>query len=79
MIESIEIENLRGIAHGKLEGLTPLTVIVGPNGSGKSTILDAIFIGSSNRPGSAIIEAAQRHKGTPSPNRWMLRNPVLHW
>ena len=48
MIESIEIENLRGIAHGKLEGLTRLTILVGPNGSGKSTILDALLLAASS-------------------------------
>ena len=43
MISAVEIKNLRGIQHGKLEGLTPLTVLVGPNASGKSTILDALL------------------------------------
>jgi hypothetical protein len=27
MIDAIEIENLRGIRHGRLEGLKPLTIL----------------------------------------------------
>ena len=69
MIESIEIENLRGIAHGKLEGLTPLTILVGPNGSGKSTILDAIFAGyQSNSAGSTITK---RTEGVGNKAKWL--------
>ena len=41
MIESLEIKGLRGIRHGVLNGLSPLTILVGPNGCGKSTVLEA--------------------------------------
>lgn len=69
MIESIEIENLRGIAHGKLEGLTPLTILVGPNGSGKSTILDAIFAGCRSKP--AGMSLAKRTEGVTNKVKWL--------
>jgi predicted ATPase len=60
MINSVEIERLRGIRNGKLENLTPLTVLVGPNGCGKSTILDAFLIGANRRPGHGVGQAVAR-------------------
>ena len=45
MIEKLEIENYRGIAHGEISGLAPLTILVGPNSSGKSSVLEALFVG----------------------------------
>jgi predicted ATPase len=44
MIDGIEITNFRGIAHGKITGLTQLCAIVGANNSGKSTILEALYV-----------------------------------
>lgn len=41
MITSLEIEGLRGIKRGKIDGLRQLTFLVGSNGCGKSTILEA--------------------------------------
>ena len=72
MIESVEIQNLRGIRMGALEELTPLTVLVGPNSSGKSTILDALLIGASNSPGDAIGRAVGRRSTRDADSRWLL-------
>jgi energy-coupling factor transporter ATP-binding protein EcfA2 len=60
VITGVEIQGLRGIRTGKLEGLTPLTVLVGPSGAGKSTILDALLIAASRSPGDAIGRVIQR-------------------
>lgn len=73
MIESIEIENLRGIAHGKLEGLTPLTILVGPNGSGKSTILDAFLLAASSDTNEATRLVLSRRSGDHDQEKWLLR------
>jgi predicted ATPase len=58
MIDAIEIENLRGIRHGRLDGLKPLTILTGPNASGKSTVLDALLI--------AATRSLKRRWGGPS-------------
>jgi energy-coupling factor transporter ATP-binding protein EcfA2 len=63
VIRSIEIRNLRGIEHGELADLAPLTVLVGPNGSGKSTVLDALLIGADPSPGKALTRAVLRRTG----------------
>lgn len=73
MITSIEISHLRGIREGKLENLTPLTILVGPNGSGKSTVLDAVLIGASANVGEGIGRAVLRHSGITRGSQW------LHW
>ncbi len=72
MIVSIEIENLRGIRSGRLDGLGPLTILTGPNGCGKSTVLDALLIAASPDMAPAVGEAVSRHPATPSGARWLV-------
>ncbi len=71
MITSIEIENLRGIRAGRLNGLAPLTILTGPNGCGKSTVLDALLIATSPSPAEAVGQAIQRHPVVPSGASWL--------
>lgn len=42
MIKTIEIQNFRGVKQGKVDGLSPLSILVGPNNCGKSTVLEAL-------------------------------------
>ena len=72
MIESIEIKNLRGIREGKLDSLTPLTILVGPNGCGKSTILDALLIAAHPEPHEAVGQAVARRAGVDEGARWLI-------
>jgi hypothetical protein len=71
LISSIEIANFRGIRDGKLENLTPLTILVGPNGCGKSTVLDAMLVGASSAPEMALCQVAGRHEGVHDKGRWL--------
>lgn len=73
MITAIEIENLRGIARGKLEGLTPLTILTGPNGCGKSTVLDALLIGGDGDAANAVGHSVKRRPETHDGARWLIR------
>lgn len=76
MITSIEIENLRGIRSGKLEGLAPLTILTGPNGCGKSTVLDALLIATSPSPAEAVGQAVARHVTVLNGARWLFGDPA---
>lgn len=71
VITSIEIKNLRGIREGRLDDLTPLTILVGANGCGKSTVLEALLIGGSPNPGEPIGRAVLARRGLPDPVRWL--------
>ncbi|NJL26976.1 MAG: ATP-binding protein [Thermoanaerobaculia bacterium] len=77
MITAIEIENLRGIRKGRLEGLAPLTILTGPNGCGKSTVLDALLIGASLDTAEAVIRAVQRHPVSLAGADWLFRSSEL--
>ncbi len=72
MISSIEITRFRGIREGKLEDLSPLTVLVGPNGCGKSTVLDGLLVAASPKTGEGIGQAVIRHHGVKQGARWLL-------
>jgi energy-coupling factor transporter ATP-binding protein EcfA2 len=72
LISSIEISNFRGIHEGKLEKLSPLTILVGPNGCGKSAVLDAMLIGSIWDTSVGIVQAVQRHPQVNEGAKWLL-------
>ena len=62
-ITQLEIDGLRGVAHGELSRLAPLTVIVGPNSSGKTTVLESLQLadrGSSPDTLRAIMDRRGR-------------------
>lgn len=64
-IDRIEIENLRGIRRGVVEGLSPLSILVGPNNSGKSTVLEAVFCAGRCTDADEVYELLLR-RGGPS-------------
>ncbi len=72
MITWIEIERFRGILKGRLDGLTPLTILVGPNGCGKSTVLDALAIGAGPDHGANLSYVLWRNKFLADAARWIL-------
>ena len=71
MIKSISIERFRGIREGRLEDLSPLTVLVGPNGSGKSSVMDALLVANDDHPAEALRHVAERRVGETEPARWI--------
>lgn len=71
LVASVSLSRLRGIAHGTLEGLTALSVLVGKNGSGKSTVLDALHMAVSDQPADAVGKTI-RHRDLPRGGRWLL-------
>ncbi|MCK6507217.1 AAA family ATPase [Myxococcota bacterium] len=64
MITSIEVQAFRGVREGRLDGLSPLTILTGPNGGGKSTVLDALLVAGGADIASGAALAVQRHPGT---------------
>lgn len=73
VLVSLEIENLRGIAQGRLDALARLVAFVGPNGSGKSTLLEGAFIGAAPAAGAAVGEIVERRTETRGGARWVIR------
>ncbi len=63
MIESVEINNFRGIHHGKVEGLSQVNLFFGKNNCGKSSLLEALFLvcGQSNPLLPASINAMRTY------------------
>ncbi len=75
VIRNIEIKNLRGFRHFRLEGLTDLTILTGRNACGKSTVLDALLMGASPDFLEAVGETVQRHPRSRDGARWLFKDP----
>lgn len=65
-IDRIEIENLRGIKQGAVEGFSPLSILVGPNNCGKSTVLEAVFCVGKCTDAGAVFQTLLRRGGSVS-------------
>ncbi len=76
MIESLRVQNLRGIANAEIDGMTPITIFVGANGSGKSTLIDAIFVA---KEGSQALDFIQmRRPENPNSLSWTIHKPQIN-
>ncbi len=64
-IQRLEIEGLRGVRKGVIDGLTPLSILVGPNNSGKSTTLEALWMAARHHSISAVTQTLLRRGGPP--------------
>lgn len=64
MIDSIDINNFRGIHHGKIDGLSRVNLFFGKNNCGKSSLLESIFLvcGQSNPLLPASINSMRAYK-----------------
>lgn len=60
MFHTLEFENLRGVKHGKVEAIAPLSVFVGPNNSGKSTLLEGFHLAASAGLANTLVDVAER-------------------
>jgi hypothetical protein len=65
VISSIVIQGLRGVSHGRIDGLGPISILVGPNNSGKSTCLEAIAMLASGGHAGTAVENLLRRGGPP--------------
>ena len=63
MIDSVRIDNFRGIHHCKIEGLSQVNLFFGKNNCGKSSLLEALFLvcGQSNPLLPATLNAMRTY------------------
>ena len=76
MITHLKIDGLRGILHAEVNDMTPLVIFVGPNGCGKSTFLDALMIGVSRLPVSALLDMMIRREGSHNRGEWLFHRKL---
>lgn len=69
MIQSLTIENFRGIRSGRLDGFASLSVLTGPNGCGKSSVLEALQLAAV--PGDGRLGFLRRRNDLSRANRWL--------
>ncbi|MBI5534960.1 MAG: AAA family ATPase [Deltaproteobacteria bacterium] len=70
-ITGIEISGFRGIKKGNLDGLAPLTVLVGTNSAGKSTVLEALYLGLTDRPIDGLFHCIRRRPDLVDGAKWL--------
>lgn len=63
MIESLEIQNFRGIERLQLKNLRRINLVVGPNASGKTALLEGLFVGSGATP--ELVLRTKQWRGMP--------------
>lgn len=57
MIESILINNFRGIQTGRVDDFRRFNLLVGPNNAGKSTLMEALYLASTaTRPANLTVQ-----------------------
>ena len=63
MIDSIKIDNFRGIHRSKINGLTQVNLFFGKNNCGKSSLLEGLFLvcGQSNPLLPATLNAMRTY------------------
>ncbi|MBL8679536.1 MAG: AAA family ATPase [Myxococcales bacterium] len=64
-IDRVEIERLRGVRHGVVDGLSPLSILVGPNNCGKSTVLEALVLSWMSWAAPSNVPKFVRRRGGP--------------
>lgn len=67
-IDRVEIERLRGVRHGVVDGLSPLSILVGPNNCGKSTVLEALVLSTLSWAHPEGVPTFVRRRGGPIHN-----------
>jgi len=65
VIESLTIDNLRGIRSGAVDNLAAINVVVGPNNSGKSTVLEALLLLVAIADPGRVLQALLARGGEP--------------
>lgn len=77
-IDRVEIERLRGVRHGVVDGLSPLSILVGPNNCGKSTVLEALVLSWMSWHFPRGIPSFVRRRGGPvrNANRTFIQGDV---
>ncbi len=78
MITSIEIQGLRGIREGRIDGLAPLTILVGANGCGKSTVLEACGVACAGNSAADVFAALANREwlGLAGVRYWLSKGTV---
>jgi hypothetical protein len=74
VIQSIRIDNYRGIRSGLLQDLPRIAVLTGPNGCGKSSVLEAVEIGSTSPTSPLVVVPRWDYQSTPF--RWLVGRGV---
>lgn len=78
MIESILINNFRGIQTGQIDGFRKFNLLVGPNNSGKSALLEALYLAATANRKARLTEqpTASSYDGRVSERDFLGDDPM---